>query len=101
MAGAPTLSVSQRRLGPDEDDGRAVKEELNPHTCHPECSVSGFQVVCVPVSLNTKESFGPELRSSIQIPATWNLYQSISQSSIYLFIIHLFLSIYLHMGTCA
>lgn len=59
MAGAPTVSVSQRRLGPDEDDGRAVKEELNPHTCHPECSVSGFQVVCVPVSLTTKESFGP------------------------------------------
>lgn len=59
MAGAPTVSVSQRRLGPDEDDGRAVKEELYPHTCHPECRVSGFQVVCVPVSLTTKESFGP------------------------------------------
>lgn len=59
MAGTPTVSVSQRRLGPAEDDGCLVKEELNPHTCHPECSASGFQVVCVSVSLNTKERFGP------------------------------------------
>lgn len=45
-AGAPTVSVSQCRLGADEDDGRAVREELNPHICHPECSISGFQVLC-------------------------------------------------------
>lgn len=52
--------IASKQARPGEGDVTAErKEELNPLICHPECSFSGFQVVCVSVSLNRKKSWGP------------------------------------------